>query len=133
MHQNLDRFGPHGGVIPYSCMDTITVLRKSFKDVAGYKGGFLSESLGLPVLRLVCNGSSSVMLFGGVPGFGVFFGFVVRSFSRTLSASPPPPHLLSPVPPAPSNTCQPRYASHGRTRTPRRLEWTRCHHFLWVK
>ena len=50
MHRNLDRFGSHGGVIPYSCMDAITVLRKSLKDVAGYKNIFLTKSLRLLVL-----------------------------------------------------------------------------------
>ena len=52
MHRNLDKFGPHGGVIPYSCMDAITVLRKSLKDVAGYKNVGLTKSLRLRVLRL---------------------------------------------------------------------------------
>ena len=48
----LDRFGPRGGVTPYSCMDAITVLRKSLKDVAGYKNLGLTKSLRLLVLRL---------------------------------------------------------------------------------
>ena len=57
MHRNLDRFGLHGGVIPYSCMDAITVLRKSLKDVAGYKKYDLTKSLRLLVLWLkLCSG-----------------------------------------------------------------------------
>ena len=51
MHRNLDRFEPHRGVIPYSCMDVITVLRKSLNDVAGYKNIGLTKSLRLLVLR----------------------------------------------------------------------------------
>ena len=50
MHRNLDRFGPHGGVIAYSCMDVITVLRKSLKDVTGYKDICLTKSLRLLIL-----------------------------------------------------------------------------------
>ena len=42
VHRGLDRFGPHGGVTPYSCMDTINALRKSLKDVTGYKNVGLS-------------------------------------------------------------------------------------------
>ena len=52
MHRNLDRFRPHEGVIPYSCLDAITILRKSLKDVVDYKNVGLSKSLGFLVLQL---------------------------------------------------------------------------------
>ena len=67
MHRNLDRFRLHGGVIPYSCMDTITVLRKSLKDVAGYKNCGLTKSLRLLVLRLeLCSTLLTVSLVVGL-------------------------------------------------------------------
>ena len=50
MHRKLDRFRPHGGVTSYSCVDVITVLRKSLKDVVGYKNVRLTKSLRLLVL-----------------------------------------------------------------------------------
>ena len=43
-------------------MDAITVLRKSLKDVAGYKNNGLSKSLELLVLRLEL-GSAFLMVF----------------------------------------------------------------------
>ena len=49
MHRSLDRFGPCRGVIPYSYVDVITVLRKSLKDVVGYKNICLTKSLRLLV------------------------------------------------------------------------------------
>ena len=43
MHRSLDRFGPHGGVIPYSCMDAITFPEGDpSRKMSGYKEGFLS-------------------------------------------------------------------------------------------
>ena len=67
MHRDLDRFGPHGGIIPYSCMDAITVLRKSLKDVAGYKNVGLTKRLRLLVLRLeLCSALLTVSLFVGL-------------------------------------------------------------------
>ena len=52
-----------GGVIPYTCTDAITVLRKSLKDVAGYKKVGLTKSLRLLVLRLdLCSTLLTVSL-----------------------------------------------------------------------
>ena len=67
--RNLDRFEPHGGVIPYSCMDVITVLRKSLKDVVGYKNICLTKSLRPLVLG---QGLCFELAYGSVLGASVF-------------------------------------------------------------
>ena len=85
MHWNLDRFGPHGGVIPYSCMDAITVLRKSLKDDAGYKNVGLTKSLRLLVLRLELR-STLLKVF--------FLRCVLRVYSRSLVVGPVRPGTL---------------------------------------
>ena len=59
MHRSLDRFGSHGGVIPYSCMDAISYPER---DPSGIylviRMYYLTKSLRLLVLallRLACN------------------------------------------------------------------------------
>ena len=83
MHRNLDRFGPHGGVIPYSCMDAITVMRKSLKDVAGYKDVGLTKSLRLLVLRLeLCSTLLTVSTLALCSSFLVSFVLFFRMAPR---------------------------------------------------
>ena len=90
MHRNLDRFGPHGGVIPYSCVDVITVLRESLKDVAGYKNMGLSKSLELLVLRLELGSAFLTVLSCAVffvSALGLCFA-ILRLLSFFLPLSP---------------------------------------------
>ena len=129
MHQNLDRFESHEGVIPYSCMDAITVLRKSLKDVASYKNVGLSKSLRLLVLWLGL-GSAFLTVFSCavffVSALGLCFA-ILRLLSFFLAS-------LASVPSAALSTRRPRHAPNVKegARVLRRHKWKGCHHFFWA-
>ena len=78
------------GVIPYSCMDVITVLRKSLKDVAGYKNICLTKSLRLLVLG---QGLCLELVYGSILGASGFdaCGLLLDCL---LGRSPVPASLL---------------------------------------
>ena len=59
MHRSLDRYGPYGGVIPYSCMDAITFTKGDPSGICLVTRIYcLTKSLRLLILallRLACD------------------------------------------------------------------------------